>query len=872
MSRAANDLDIFFSKEAHTGAKLKPTTEAVLSDDFWHSRRARGLRILCEMQETMERMEEEGVAGTFMFFGSARAKPTADINQLIAESEAKIASGTLDPAETATIELEINRLKSLLWLAPYFDITEKCAHDLSEWALKHTNVESLAVQSGWCTRLTHSPAAPPRASPRAPSNPPQSLFVSTGGGPGLMLAANKGAFDAGARSIGLGVVLPFEPGVNKFVSPSLAFTYQYFFTRKFWMLHQATALVAAPGGFGTLDELFEAMALRCNGKVGMLPIVLLGSKFWSDVFDLDVLVRFGVVSQDDRDAIVSFDTADDATHYVIRNIVPPVPPTAAVVPDTAKPAVVASAVASAVAKTGPAVAAIGRGVARDVASPVAAEPPMIFPRPRVTRTSASPTAHTAPAAPENWEEHFATGAPTEQPFGSPQKGLRASVGVFSPAGGGVAAGVEARAADLRDATLSAQALSPAGRPSAGGDDDRSDASVDMSGDDGGPCHAETDFGASSLMSPIVAETGDGAGADAAGAPRGSKEKEEVAAPYGAHGMAEYVPVAPAFKNATFLGGSGALHIRILAEFEDAFRRLEARRVYGTYNFFGFPLLPAEERWDQVRSQLLSVAAASGGELSPAGVAAAAMERRDSLRGVYSTIRELAARLTRRALEKANDDGQRYYVCTDGGPGVDEAANRGAADVGGMSIGMGVLGHSGRPAVNGFVSDGLNFVFRYPFARKFWSVYLSKAVVVAPGAWDTLDQLFEILTLKQTGKLGDPRLPIVLIGKEFWDKFMNWEALVDYGVVSRRDIERDNFLVTDSVDEAFESVGRRATCDTPRLCVSVCRCPRYPLPILPLSPPPSWYRERSYSNLLLHPPQHHHQHPLHPRYITSRVSV
>jgi hypothetical protein len=138
------------------------------------------------------------------------------------------------------------------------------------------------------------------------------LTVVTGGGPGIMEAANRGADDAGGKSIGLNIVLPFEQGPNPYVTPELSFQFHYFAIRKMHFLIRARAMVAFPGGFGTLDELFETLTLVQTGKIDSMPIVLVGREFWRRIVDFEAMAAEGVISPGDLDLFHTVDTADEA--------------------------------------------------------------------------------------------------------------------------------------------------------------------------------------------------------------------------------------------------------------------------------------------------------------------------------------------------------------------------------------------------------------------------------------------------------------------------------------------------------------------------------------------------------------------------------
>lgn len=144
------------------------------------------------------------------------------------------------------------------------------------------------------------------------------LAVMTGGGPGIMEAANRGAFDAGADTIGLNISLPHEQQPNPYVTPDLCFRFHYFALRKLHFMLRACALVACPGGYGTMDELFEALTLIQTRKIDPLPVVLIGERFWRRAFDVDFLVDEGVIDDEDRDLFWFAETAQDAWDGILQ--------------------------------------------------------------------------------------------------------------------------------------------------------------------------------------------------------------------------------------------------------------------------------------------------------------------------------------------------------------------------------------------------------------------------------------------------------------------------------------------------------------------------------------------------------------------------
>ena len=163
---------------------------------------------------------------------------------------------------------------------------------------------------------------------------------------------------------------------------------------------------------------------------------------------------------------------------------------------------------------------------------------------------------------------------------------------------------------------------------------------------------------------------------------------------------------------------------------------------------------------------------------------------------YEDARSLAYQLAKWSKDLKED--RRFIVCSGGGPGIMEAANRGAAEAGAPTIGMNIS-LPFEQAPNPYISENLSFEFHYFFIRKFWFVYLAKALVVFPGGFGTFDELFELLTLRQTLKVEKP-LHVIIYGREYWQQVINFEKLVEWGVISRKDL--DLFHIVDEVEEAF----------------------------------------------------------------------
>ncbi len=222
----------------------------------------------------------------------------------------------------------------------------------------------------------------------------------------------------------------------------------------------------------------------------------------------------------------------------------------------------------------------------------------------------------------------------------------------------------------------------------------------------------------------------------------------------------------AYKNLDFLNSRDARIIRIMCEYIEPEKRFKHYNIKHTVVFFG----------------------------------SARTKPEDTLSGkYYNDARRLAFLLAQHGKElEAIHEG--FVICTGGGPGIMEAANRGAKEAGAYTIGLNIsLPFEQMP--NPYISPELNFEFHYFFMRKLWFLYHAKAIVVFPGGYGTLDELFETLTLVQTNKLQKHDIPIVLYDKSFWDKLINFEMLVDYGYIDEHDLNMIHY--SNSPDEGFE---------------------------------------------------------------------
>ncbi len=254
----------------------------------------------------------------------------------------------------------------------------------------------------------------------------------------------------------------------------------------------------------------------------------------------------------------------------------------------------------------------------------------------------------------------------------------------------------------------------------------------------------------------------------------------------------------AYKNERFLASADARPLRILAEYIEPASRFEELGIRDTIVFFGSARIPAEED---------AKAAREAGRA--AGAAAEEIERLEMalhMSRYYEATRELSARLTRWSKELSESSDRRFVICSGGGPGIMEAANRGASEAKGENVGLNIS-LPFEQNDNPYITRRLGFEFHYFFMRKFWFAYLAKAMVVMPGGFGTLDEFMETVTLVQTLKI-KKRLPIVLFGTEYWSQVLNFEPLVRYGMISPEDV--DLFFRTDSVDDAYEHLVKELT--------------------------------------------------------------
>eukprot|EP00401_Gymnodinium_catenatum_P075047 CAMPEP_0117513988 /NCGR_PEP_ID=MMETSP0784-20121206/29839_1 /TAXON_ID=39447 /ORGANISM="" /LENGTH=578 /DNA_ID=CAMNT_0005309773 /DNA_START=94 /DNA_END=1830 /DNA_ORIENTATION=- len=553
-----------------------PTSQkAYKNEEFLNGPHARLLRIQCEFEEPRVRLEAHNVESIIMIFGSARSKPPEAYEKALEELREKV---KVEPE----LQPQLTRLDRMKFLCRYHDETVKLAKLITDFSMERQ----------------------PRGLP--------TYTVGTGAGPGMMEAANEGAWRAGGQSVGFGISLPFEKGLNPFVTPQLGFEFHYFFTRKFWMAYRCMGLVVAPGGYGTCDELFEILTLMASKKIGRtLPVVLFGEKYWTQVLKLDVMEEHGVITPDKRKMVYICDTAEDAFAHLQ----------------------------------------------------------------------------------EFWQAFEAKGV-------APSPSHKAVYNCAEP--------------PLKKLRIDSDP--PMERP----------------------------------MPP------------------------------------------KAYKNMEFIKSHHSRIFRIQCEMEETRHRMEAQDIGNTLMFVGSGSVKTyEDHLAAVSAAAATVDTESGKETLQH------LAKQQPLLKYHQVARDLARRITAWSMTRHKEGKAAYHVATGGGPGMAEAANEGAWEAGGKSLAFSGGGEKYQH-FNRYVTPELAFVFHYFFTRKFWMAYRCKGMVALPGGFGTCDELFEILTLIQTGKI-EHKIPIVLVGVDYWKRAICWEKMAEYGMISDDDVKQ--LVFTDSAEEA-----------------------------------------------------------------------
>ena len=261
-----------------TDPKLRPAPLAYQNEPFLNSPDGRILRLLSEYSEPLSRFRREQIQDTVVFFGSARIHSHDNASRLLTDMR-----GAQDPAQQVK---NLKRAEAAVDMARYYEDARRLARLLTEWS-------------------TQIPAKRHR------------FVVTTGGGPGIMEAANLGAHEAGGKTIGLNINLPFEQNPNSYITPSLNFEFHYFFMRKFWFAYLAKALVIFPGGFGTLDELFEILTLAQTEKLAKkIVVVIYGSAYWKKIINFDAMVDAGVIAAPDLELFKMSDSPEESFEFL----------------------------------------------------------------------------------------------------------------------------------------------------------------------------------------------------------------------------------------------------------------------------------------------------------------------------------------------------------------------------------------------------------------------------------------------------------------------------------------------------------------------------------------------------------------------------
>src|SRR5439155_11805448 len=260
----------------------QPPIKAYQDQEFINSPDARTIRILAEYLGPLRQFRREKIKDTIVFFGSARVVPKDQAEKEYRELRLSLRNSLQSQENFAKLDSAKRKIR----LSRYYDQAVALARLVTAWSL------SLGEKS-------------------------RRFVVCSGGGPGIMEAANRGSRLAGGKTIGLNISLPFEQLPNPYISEELSFDFHYFFMRKYWFVYLAKALIIFPGGFGTLDELMEVLTLVQTRKINKnMVVVLYGSSYWKEVLNFEALVRWGTVSKEDLDLFQLADSPQQAFKIV----------------------------------------------------------------------------------------------------------------------------------------------------------------------------------------------------------------------------------------------------------------------------------------------------------------------------------------------------------------------------------------------------------------------------------------------------------------------------------------------------------------------------------------------------------------------------
>lgn len=268
--------------------KNVPTIKAYKNPDFLNAPTSRHIRIMCELYEPMKRLREQGVDNYFLVVGSHNVMEEGERTKQIAALEEEVKKGG---PEAEAFQLKLQFAKKNQPMDKYYSMAKELSKKLGEWS-KERSTKGLS-----------------------------SYHVCTGGGPGVMEAANRGSREAGELAVGFGSTRAEWESLNNYVSEEGAFEFHYFFMQKFWMAYKCMGLVAMPGGVGTFDELFELLVLIDSKKIQhRLPIILLGESFWKKAINWEYLLECGVLTQSQFDHLVFKDSAEEAFQYLVNQV------------------------------------------------------------------------------------------------------------------------------------------------------------------------------------------------------------------------------------------------------------------------------------------------------------------------------------------------------------------------------------------------------------------------------------------------------------------------------------------------------------------------------------------------------------------------
>ncbi len=247
--------------------------------DFLSSPNLRPVRMELEMLKPELAFRQHSIRSTVVVFGGTRITEPVTAKEKLQRAEARLADTPDDPRRKRAVD----RARRIAAKSHYYDVARQFAN----------------LVSSSCQEEDH-----------------REYVMVTGGGPGIMEAANRGAYEVGAKSIGLNIQLPHEQEPNPYITPELCFQFHYFAMRKFHFILRAQALVVFPGGFGTLDELFDALTLRQTNRMQDIPIIMFGREFWQKVIDFQYLADEGTIDDADLDLFRYAETAEEAWNMI----------------------------------------------------------------------------------------------------------------------------------------------------------------------------------------------------------------------------------------------------------------------------------------------------------------------------------------------------------------------------------------------------------------------------------------------------------------------------------------------------------------------------------------------------------------------------